>query len=101
MEALLYVWTTPKVLAVMWLALLVNLTAYPLTGGLLPYVARTVYRIDATGLGSLVASFSLGALTGSIAMVVSGGPRAPQRATLPHPSGCAPLPPCLAHRPGS
>jgi len=60
----------------------VNLTAYPMSGGLLPYVARNVYRIDATGLGSLVASFSFGALLGSIAMVVTGGPRHPERAMI-------------------
>jgi MFS family permease len=70
-DGLVYVWTTPKVLAAMCLAFLVNLTAYPLTGGLLPYVARDIYRIDATGLGLLVGSFSLGALLGSIGMVRS------------------------------
>jgi MFS family permease len=74
-DGLVYVWTRPRMLAVMWLAFLVNLTAYPISGGLLPYVARTVYGTDATGLGSLVAGFSFGALLGSIGMVLSGGPR--------------------------
>jgi predicted MFS family arabinose efflux permease len=66
---LAYVWARPQLLAAMWLACLVNLTAYPLSNGLLPYVAREIYRIDQTGLGYLVASFALGALLGS--MVVS------------------------------
>ncbi len=30
----------------MWLAFLVNLTAFPFTSGLLPYVAREVYHVD-------------------------------------------------------
>jgi MFS family permease len=81
-EGLVYVWTTPKVLAAMCLAFLVNLTAYPVTGGLLPYVARDIYRIDAAGLGWLVGSFSFGALVGSIAMVLSGRPRHPDRAMI-------------------
>jgi hypothetical protein len=45
-------------------------------------VAREIYQADATGLGSLVASFSLGALLASIAMVMTGGPRSPERFTL-------------------
>ena len=39
-EGLAYLWDTPSSLAALWLAFLVNLTAYPLTSGLLPYVAR-------------------------------------------------------------
>jgi predicted MFS family arabinose efflux permease len=71
---LAYVWARPQLLAAMWLAFLVNLTAYPLSNGLLPYVAREIYRIDQTGLGYLVAGFAMGALLGS--MVVS------QRSTI-------------------
>jgi MFS family permease len=83
-DGLRHVLTTPKMLAVMWLAFLVNLTAYPVTSGLLPYVAKHVYLVDATGLGWLVASFSFGALVGSMTMVVTGGSRRPERATLVH-----------------
>jgi hypothetical protein len=68
----------------MWLAFLINLTAYPASSGLLPYVAREVYRVDATGLGWLVASFALGGLAASIAMVTTGGSRRPERSTLVH-----------------
>jgi len=78
-DGLAYVWTTPRVLAAMYLAFLVNLTAYPMTGGLMPYVARNIYLTDATGLGWLIASFSFGALLGSVALVVTGAPRNPER----------------------
>ena len=56
----------------MCFAFLVNLTAYPLSHGLLPYVARDVYAIDANGLAQLMASFSLGALAGSLWLAWSG-----------------------------
>ena len=71
-EGLAFVWDTPVSLASIWLALLVNLTAFPLTSGLLPYVARSVYHIDQTGLGTLVASFALGSLIGSIIVTLAG-----------------------------
>lgn len=78
-DGLSYVWDTPVSLAAVWLALLVNLTAFPLTGGLLPYVARSVYHIDETGLGTLVASFALGSLIGSIAVGLAGRMLRPAR----------------------
>lgn len=78
-DGLAYVWDTPVSLAAIWLALLVNLTAFPLTGGLLPYVAREVYHIDQTGLGMLVASFALGSLIGSIAVSFAGRALRPAR----------------------
>ena len=78
-DGLSYVWDTPVSLAAIWLALLVNLTAFPLTGGLLPYVARNVYHIDETGLGTLVASFALGSLAGSIAVSLAGRMLRPAR----------------------
>ncbi len=81
-DGLRHVATTPALLAMMLLAFLINLTAYPVSGGLLPYVAERIYRVDATGLGWLVAAFSFGALLGSTAMVLTGGPRRPERATF-------------------
>jgi MFS family permease len=71
-EGIVYVWTTPKVLAAMWIAFLANLTAFPILNGLLPYVAKEVYRIDQTGLGYLIASFAFGAMIGSVAMSTFG-----------------------------
>jgi len=67
-EGITYVWSTPHLLAAMWLAFMVNLTAYPLTHGLLPYVAREIYHVDQKGLGYLVASFAFGAVLGSIVL---------------------------------
>ncbi len=72
----------PELLALMWLAFLINLTAYPASGGLLPYVARNVYQVGATGLGWLVAAFAFGGLLASMAMVVTGGTHRPERATF-------------------
>ncbi len=83
-DGLLHIWTTPRLLAAMWLAFLVNLFAYPISGGLLPYLARNVYGVGERGLGFLVASFSLGALIGSVAMVVTGGSRRPERFMVMH-----------------
>jgi predicted MFS family arabinose efflux permease len=65
-DGLFYIWRTPHILAAMCVACLVNLTAFPQSIGLLPYVAKNVYGIDQTGLGMLTASFAVGALLGSI-----------------------------------
>ena len=83
-DGVAYVLRTPELLAFMWLAFLINLTAYPVSNGLLPYVAKQIYQIDATGLGFLVASFSFGGLLASLSVVVTGGSRSPERATLVH-----------------
>jgi hypothetical protein len=66
----------------MWLAFLVNLTAFPLTSGLLPYVAKEIYHLDQTGLGTLVASFALGSLLGSITVGLAGRFLRPARMML-------------------
>ncbi len=74
-----YIRQTPQVLALMLLAFQVNLTAYPISMGLLPYVAKEIYAIDQNGLGHLVAGYAVGALLGSIAMILGGGLRRPGR----------------------
>jgi MFS family permease len=56
----------------MSLAALVNLCAFPLSGGLMPYIARDVFGMDQQGLGWLVASFAAGALLGSLGMSAFG-----------------------------
>ena len=81
-EGFAYVWDTPSSLASMWLAFLVNMTAFPVTSGLLPYVAREVYHIGETGLGSLVASFAAGALLGSVIVSAAGRMLRPGRMML-------------------
>ncbi len=70
-DAFAYVWRTPHLLAAMTLALLVNFCAFPLMGGVLPYVAREVYGTDQTGLGYLAASFAFGALVGSLILAAN------------------------------
>ncbi len=72
-EGIAYVWTTPRMRAAIWVAFLANLTAYPLSNGLLPYVARDIYGTNQTGLGYLSASFAVGSLVGSIALSLVGG----------------------------
>jgi MFS family permease len=81
-DGLLHVLRTPELLAMMWLAFLINLTAYPISSGLLPYVAKRVFFVGATGLGWLAASFALGSLLGSIVTVATGGPRRLARSIL-------------------
>ena len=74
-EGVAYIWTTPRMQAAMWVAFLVNLTAYPLSNGLLPYIAKTIYGTNQTGLGYLSASFAIGSLAGSLALSMIGGIR--------------------------
>jgi MFS family permease len=81
-EGLTYVWDAPSSLAALLLAFLVNMTAFPLTSGLLPYVAREIYHIDQTGLGTLIASFAVGSLVGSITISMAGRLIRPARMML-------------------
>jgi predicted MFS family arabinose efflux permease len=81
-DGVAYVWTTPSAVSAMALAFLVNLTAFPLTNGLLPFVARDVYRVDQQGLGLLIASFAFGSFVGSVALSVGGRSIRPARMML-------------------
>ena len=74
-EGVAYVWTSPRMRAAVWIAFLTNLTAYPITNGLLPYIARDIYSTNQTGLAYLSASFAVGSLCGSIALSMIGGLR--------------------------
>jgi len=67
-EGLAHTWNTPILLALVSLAFLTNLSAFPITNGLMPYAAKTVYGLDQTGLGLMVASFAGGSLIGSIVL---------------------------------
>jgi predicted MFS family arabinose efflux permease len=71
-EGMLYIWRTPHLLAGMWLAFLVNFTAFPLCIHLLPFVTREIYQAQQTTLGFLVASFAFGGLVGSIGLAITG-----------------------------
>jgi Na+/melibiose symporter-like transporter len=81
-EGLVYIWHTPILLAAMAVAALVNLSAFPFTGGLMPYIARDVFHFDQRGLGWLVASFAGGALAGSLLMGAVGGRLRPGRTMM-------------------
>ena len=67
-----YIRRKPEIGAMLWLAFLVNLTAFPLSHGLLPYVARDIYQIDANGLAHLMAAYAIGAMIGSLGLAWSG-----------------------------
>jgi predicted MFS family arabinose efflux permease len=67
-----YIWNSERLFATMWIAFLVNLCAFPLVTGVMPYIARNIYGTDQTGLGYLVASLATGALLGSVALSVAG-----------------------------
>src|SRR5262245_46884724 len=71
-EGVVHIWNTPSLMAIVWLALLFNFTAFPLTNGLLPYVAREVYHVDQAGLSYLIASIAFGAMLGGVLMSRAG-----------------------------
>ncbi len=81
-HGLVYVWRTPEIFSVMCLAFLLNLTAFPLMTGLMPYVAKEVYDADRTWLGYMVASAASGALLGSLALSRYGGLVRPGRMVI-------------------
>jgi predicted MFS family arabinose efflux permease len=81
-DVVAYVWNTPRLLAAMYVAFLVNLTAFPLMTGLMPYVAKEIYHTGQTGVGYLVASFAAGALLGSLVLTRYGGYIRPGRMIL-------------------
>jgi predicted MFS family arabinose efflux permease len=65
-DGVAYIWNTPSLLAIVCFVLMFNAAAFPLTNGLLPYVAREIYLTNQTGLSYLVASISIGALVGAL-----------------------------------
>jgi MFS family permease len=71
-EGVSYIWNSPRLLAAMWLAFLINLCAFPLVTGVLPHVAKNIYDTDQTGLGYLVASLATGAIAGSVVLSIVG-----------------------------
>jgi predicted MFS family arabinose efflux permease len=74
-QGIAYVWTTPRMRAAMWIAFLANLTAYPMSNGLLPYIVRDIYGAQQAALGYLSACFAVGSLIGSMTLSLTGGIR--------------------------
>jgi len=98
-EGFAYVWNTPHLLGAMCFAFLLNLTAFPLFTGLLPYVAKEVYSSDQTTLGYLVAGASFGALLGSVVLSRIGHAVRPARMGLVFGTGWYALLIVFAHTP--
>jgi predicted MFS family arabinose efflux permease len=67
-EGFSYVWRKPDLLGAFALAFLVNLFAYPVFLGLLPFVAKDIYAVGQSGLGYLAGAFWTGALAGSLSV---------------------------------
>lgn len=74
-DGIFYAWNGPGMRAALCVAFLANLTAFPITNGLLPFVARDIFHTDQTRLGYLSASFAVGSLTGSITLSLVSGVR--------------------------
>lgn len=73
---------TPPLFGMLCIAFLVNMLAYPLCQGLLPYVANNVYQSGQGGLALLGASYALGGLIGSLALSVNRLATGPARLCL-------------------
>ena len=70
-DGLLYIWNSPGVLAIICLAFLANLTAFPVTHGLMPFIAKDILSLDENGLGQLLAAFSFGAVSGALILAAT------------------------------
>ena len=71
-EGLIYIWNSPSVMAILCLAFLANLTVFPVSHGLMPFVAKDILFIDENGLGHLLAAFAIGSLLGSFILAWIG-----------------------------
>jgi predicted MFS family arabinose efflux permease len=81
-DSMVYMRARPDLLVMMFLAFLINFAAFPFVGGLLPYVAKEIYHLDQTGLGTLVAGYASGALLGSLALSAFGAASRPARMSI-------------------
>jgi MFS family permease len=77
-----YMRLSPTIVAIMFLAFLVNLTVFPLTNGLMPVVARDVFGGGPEVLALLLSAASVGALAGSLGLVAARRVRRPERIML-------------------
>jgi len=81
-EGVSYVRHRPLEMAGIWVAFLVNLLAFPMTSGLMPFVAKETYHMDQAGLGTLIASFAAGSFIGSLTIGFIGRSLHPARMML-------------------
>jgi MFS family permease len=74
-EGIVHAWSGTGMRAALCIAFLANLTAFPFTSGLMPYIAREILHTNQAGLGYLTASFACGSLVGSIILSLTSGAR--------------------------
>lgn len=79
LDGLAYMRRAPTIVNCMLLAFLANLTAFPVTMGLLPVIARDVFASDENGLARMTAAVAVGALVGSILVAVAMRNARPER----------------------
>lgn len=72
---LLYVKRNQVLWAALALAVIINLTGFPLHTTLMPVFAKDVLEVDARGLGLLISAFGTGALIGSLTWASIGSTR--------------------------
>lgn len=82
LQGLRHVIGTPPLFGMLCIAFLVNMLAYPLCQGLLPYVASTVYESGQAGLALLGASYAFGGLIGSLTLSMNRLAMGPARLCL-------------------
>ena len=96
---LAYVWNTPLLLASMCFAFLLNCTAFPLMGGLMPVMAKEIYHTTQAGLGYLIAAGGFGALMSSVVMSRIGHRVRPARMVMIFSAGWLLSLMCFVHTP--
>ena len=74
-RGLLYVKANQVLWAALLLAVVINLTGFPLHTTLMPVFAKDVLDVDARGLGLLMSAFGIGALLGSLTLAALGSLR--------------------------
>ena len=78
-EGVVYVCTTPYLLGTLVLALLLNMTAFPLANSLQPYIVKEVFRGNQSTLSFISACGGAGAVFGSILLSRFNSFRQPSR----------------------
>jgi len=78
-EGLSYIKSYPFLIALLLIAFIVNLTAFPLNHALLAVISNSMFDTDATGFGIIMGSYSAGALLGSLWISYFSEMRRPSR----------------------
>ena len=78
-EGLSYIKSYPFLIALLLIAFIVNLTAFPLNHALLAVISNSMFDTDATGFGIIMGGYSAGALLGSLWISYFSEMRRPSR----------------------